>query len=287
MHPLTKRITLLVSAFCLILGLFLLGYNLQLIPEATKQAVVDLWPLVLILAGILLLTDSLMKRRFTRSSLMQRKEFPLPMEPDSAELLCRVHFSYGTLNLCAAKGSPILTAEQIGPMGDPAIVRETRGATTILAITTSQPFFPSYFQLLNTWHLGLPRSLPARLELHLHEANLLMDLRRLSVESIDMRAGYGKQEIYIGGLQKKLTAQIYSSSADLSIVLPSRAYAQVVLLNPFCRVDYPQGDLERKEDGSFVSTGVRDSQRSVEISIDGPIRNLVLDVENAEGLAET
>jgi hypothetical protein len=64
-------------------------------------------------------------------------------------------------------------------------------------------------------------------------------------------------------------------------VLPPKAFTHVQLLNPFCRVDYPQGDLEKREDGSLVSTSDADTQGSVEVSIDGPIRNLVLDIDEA------
>jgi hypothetical protein len=282
MQPLTRRIALLLSFFCVVLGLFLLGYNLHLISEQTKQFALDLWPLALVIAGILLVADSLRKRRFSRSSMIQTKEFKLPLSAQAMDLLCRVHFSYGTLNLGESADGPILRAEQIGSMGDPAALREASGGTSILTLTMTQPLFPSYFQLLNTWRLDLPGSLPLRLELHLHEVNLSMDLRRLNVESIDLRADSGKQEILMGRPLKKLTGQIYSSSAELSLLLPSRSYIRVLLLNPFCRVDYPQGDLERREDGSFVSASAKDAHGSVEFSIDGPIKNLILDVEETD-----
>lgn len=276
----------MVSFFCLVLGIFLLGYNMRLIADSTIRIVINLWPSVLIISGVFLLTDSLRKRRFTRSSMMQSKEFRLPIAPQAEDLLCRVHFSYGKLKIAPSKDGPVLTAEQIGPMGDPSIMREVRGGTSILTITMTKPLFPSYFQLLNTWQLGLPRGIPIRFEMNLHEADILMDLRSLIVDSVDIRAGTGKQEIMIGRLQKKLEAQVYSSSTDLSIVLPSRTYVEVLLLNPFCRVDYPQGDFERREDGSLVSVGSSDPSNNIVISIDGPIKNLVLDVEEMES-AET
>jgi hypothetical protein len=279
MHPLAKRIALLISLFCPVIGLFLLSYNLRLIPDSTLLVALNLWPLLLIIAGFLLIVDSLKKRRFTRSSLIETKEFPLPVA-GAADLLCRVSYSYGTLKVGPAEGEPRLRSEQIGAMGDPAILHEERGTASIVALAMTQPLFPSYFQLLNTWHLELPTALNVRMEMHLHEVNLSMDLRRIRLENIEMRAGPGKQEIRIGGLQKKCTGQIYSSSSDLCIVLPTRAYIRVFLLNPFCRVDYPQGDLERKEDGSFGSVQSTGVQNSVEISIDGPIKNLVLDLED-------
>ncbi len=275
----------MIAVFCPVLGLLLLSYNLRFIPDSALFIAVNLWPLLLIGAGILLIADSLKKRRFTRSSLIGTKSFPLSLNDAAEEILCRIGFSYGTLNLSAADGEPELRADQIGAMGDPVILREERGPASVLALSTNQPIFPSYFQLLNTWNLTLPTKIPLRLEMHLHEVSLRMDLRRLTIQSIDMRAGSGSQEIRIGRAQKKFAGQIYSSSADLTLILPARAYIRVNMLNPFCTVDYPQGDLERGEDGSFVSSDAGNSQNDIEIAIDGPIRNLVLDIEDSE--AET
>ena len=73
----------------------------------------------------------------------------------------------------------------------------------------------------------------------------------------------------------------------MSLVLPARVFAQVRLLNPFCRVDFPQGDLEKREDGSLITPRTADSRGRVEIDVDGPIRNLVLDIgETEEGLVD-
>jgi len=62
MHPLTKRIALLVSMFSLVIGLFLLGYNLHFISEETKSTALNLWPILLVIAGIMLVFDSTKKR---------------------------------------------------------------------------------------------------------------------------------------------------------------------------------------------------------------------------------
>ncbi len=282
MHPLTRRIALLASAFSLVLGLFLLGSNLMVIPVRAREVAVGLWPLILVIAGILLVVDSFRKRRYTRSAFSQSRSFPLPVSTGGGDLLCRVGFSYGTLRVGAALEAPSLVVHQLGSAGDPTIQRETRGATTVLVLAMSKPLFPSSFQLHNTWQLGLPQGLPTILELTLHEADLVLDLRRLTVESLDVRADSGEQTLQIGAAQKKLDGRIYSSATTLAITLPSRSYTRLIMLNPFCKIDYPQGDFERREDGSFVSMSQEAGPRSVELSVDGPIKNLVLDVDETE-----
>jgi hypothetical protein len=278
MRSLTRRIALLVSIFSLVIGLFLLGYNLRLISERAKDAAVNAWPVLLLLAGFLLVLDSAKKRNVSRAARIQTHEYPIPSSSTAREMSVRVQFSYGNLVLGSSAGGPRLVTEQFAPAAAPAIAEESLGAISAISIAMRQPLFPSHFQLRNTWRLELGRGVPLRLALQLHEADLLMDLRALDVESIDLRTDSGAQQIRVGKPRHKIVGQIYSSSADLSILLPSFTFLHVRLLNPFCRVDYPQGDLERREDGSLVSPSGTDVDGTVEFTIDGPIRNLVLDI---------
>jgi hypothetical protein len=287
MHPLTKRIGLLVSLFCLAIGVFLLGYNLGAITEDATAFALNLWPMVLVAAGIMLVVDSAKKSRFTRSSGIQIREQPLPIPPGAREVSCSVQFSYGRLFVGPADGSGRLRTEQVGSTPLPTISAEVMGSAVSLSVAMSQPIFPSHFQLKNTWRLALERSLPMRLALDLHEASLFLDLRELAIDSLEMRADTGRQEIFFGRRPRKVSARLYSSSGDLTIVLPARAFFKVRLLNPFCRVDYPQGDLEKREDGSLVSTSADESAGSIDIELDGPIKNLVLDVDEPASAAET
>ncbi len=280
MHPLAKRISLLVSVFSLILGLFLLGYNLRLISDTAKNTALSLWPVLLVLAGIMLVVDSVKKRRFTRVSTMTVRRFPIPVQRASRELSCRVQFSYGKLVLGAAQGEPLLVTENAGPAIPPQISQEMLGGLEELSIAMSQPLFPSHFQLENAWRLELSPSVPLSLSLQLHAADLAMDLRQLNVESLELSTDSGIQQVLFGAPRKKLAGQIYCASGDLSLILPSGVFTWVRLLNPFCRVEYPQGDFEKREDGSLVTPSAADTQSSVELTVDGPIRRLVLDIED-------
>lgn len=287
MHPLTKRIGLLVSLFCLAIGLFLLGYNLGAITEDATAFALNLWPILLVVAGIMLVVDSAKKSSFTRSSGVEVREHPLQVPAGAREVSCAVQFSYGRLFVGPADGASRLRTEQVGTAPQPAISAEMLGGAASLSVAMSQPMFPSHFQLSNTWRLALDRSLPLRLALDLHEASLFLDLRDLAIDSLEMRADTGRQEIFFGRRPRKVSARLYSSSGDLTIVLPARAFFRVRLLNPFCRVDYPQGDLEKREDGSLVSTSADETAGSIDIEVDGSIKNLVLDVEEPGSTVET
>jgi len=281
MNPLARRIALLGSAFCLLIGVFLLSYNLRLISEEARGVALGLWPVLLILAGIMLVADSTRKRASAHSSLARTVVFSLPRDPRAAELTYRVQFSYGRLQVGPSISQPRLVTEQIAPSTSPSITEQHLGGRHEITIAASQPIFPAHFQLQNVWRLELPCGVPLHLSFHLHEADLSMDMRPLEVESFDLRTEAGNHQVLLCRPRKKLSARIYASGSNLSLILPSSVFAWVRLLNPFCRVDYPQGDLERKEDGSLVSTGGSVTRESVEIEVDGPVRTLLLDIADA------
>jgi hypothetical protein len=283
MRRLTRRILLLVSLACVVLGLFLLGANLGFISGIVTSYMVALWPLVLVAGGGILLADSLAKRRLTRSSVPVTRRHELPMEPDTRELSCRIQFSYGRLKVEPADGMPYLSCEHAGPAPEPLIEQSVKGGLASLSLSIQQPLFPSAFQLSNTWHLALPPAPTIALELHLHEAVLQLDLRGLAVERLDLRADSGAQEILLGSRQRRLSAQIVSSSSDLVIVVPQAARVEATLLNPFCRIEFPQGDFERRSDSSLVSTRADSDSPRIELELDGALRSIVLDVDDRAG----
>jgi hypothetical protein len=280
MQRLTRRILLLVSLACVVLGLFLLGANLGFVPGSVTALAVDLWPLVLVAGGGILLADSIAKRRLTRFSAPVTRRHELPVEPETREVSCHIQFSYGRLKIDAVDGTPYLLCEHVGPAPEPLIEQSTRGGLASLSLSLQQPFFPSAFQLSNTWHVGLPPALPIALDLHLHEAVLQLDLRGLPVERLDLRADSGAQEIRLGSRQRHLAARITSSSSDLVIVVPAAARVEATLLNPFCRIDFPQGDFERRSDGSLVSSRADPESGRIELTLDGALRSIVLDVDD-------
>ena len=278
MHPLAKRIALLFSGFSLVIGLFLLASNLELISASAVTTALNLWPLLLVLAGFMLVRDSTRKRVSAQASRRSTQEYALPFEPGSAELGLHVQFSYGKLVAEPAGSAPRLVIESYDNRPAPTIRKDDMGDHSDISIAVSQPLFPSHGKMGSTWRLQLPVAVPLRLSLQLHEADMRLDLRRLVVESLDLRTDSGNQEVLLGPPRAKLIGQIYCSGSNLSLVLPARVFSLVRLLNPFCRVDFPQGDLERREDGSRVTPRAADGRGRVEIEVDGPIRALVLDI---------
>jgi hypothetical protein len=280
MHPLAKRIALLVALFSFIIGLFLLGSNLRIIPTPTVGTVLNLWPLLLVLAGIMLVIDSTKKRVVADGAGVVSTEHLLPLDERPSEISLKIQFSYGRLVVTRGEGAPRLVTETTGPSAAPGLKHQTMGEREEVTIALNQPLFPDRLKMKNTWRLELPPGIPLRFSLQLHEADLHMDLRSLLTESIELRTESGSQELLLGRPRQSLSGFIYAAGSSLSVVLPAHVFSWVRLLNPFCRVDYPQGDLEKRLDGSLITPSAADARGSVEIEVDGPLRNLVLDIED-------
>jgi len=279
MHPLARRIALLFSAFSLVIGLFLLAYNLQLISAGAVTTALNLWPVLLVGAGFMLLGNSARRRVTATVSPPSSRDYALPVDGNAGEVALSVVFSYGELAAEITDGPPRLTTRTWEAQPAPVVRQEMVGNRSEVSVSVSQPLFPSHRKPAAAWRLHLPPRVPLRLSLQLHEADLRLDLRRLQVESLELRAEGGAQQVFLGVPQRTTTGQIYCSGSRLSLVLPARVFAIVRRRNPFCRVDYPQGDIEKREDGSLVTARTPADRGSVEIDVDGPIRDLVLDIE--------
>ena len=281
MNPLAKRIVLLVSLFCLVIGLFLLGYNLRYISSRATAAALNLWPALLVAAGIILVIDSARKRSFTRTAAIQARDHPLPLPARVRELSLRVQFSYGRLFVSPAPGDALLRTEQVGVVPAPAVTSELVGSSANVSLAMSQPIFPAHFQLHNTWRLSLPRALPVRLSLDIHEASVFLDLRGLDIDALDMRADTGQARNRPGQApalpgSEAVFLQLRSHDRSPSPQLRAREDAEPLL----------QGRLSPggpREEGRRVPRdhGPPGAAGSIDIDIDGPLKNLVLDVEES------
>ena len=92
MHPLAKRIALLSSAFCLVIGLFLLAFNLQFISAGAMNTALNLWPLLLVIAGVMLVVDSAKKGVSAQASQVTTQEFALPIWETARSFPCACRF---------------------------------------------------------------------------------------------------------------------------------------------------------------------------------------------------
>ena len=140
-----------------------------------------------------------------------------------------------------------------------------------------KPLFPSPVSLKNKWDFFCSSEDILNLGINAHESNINLDLRALKLETLSFKGNNGYHEILFGDRQKKLKGDIYSSSASLSLIFFADIYIKLKLLNHFCRINYPQGDFEKHENGIFTHCS-KNTNQSIEIIVDGPLKCLNIDV---------
>jgi hypothetical protein len=279
----TKKIFFIISGFLILLGIILFIHNIGIIPQSLSNFVINLWPLILIICGVLVLIDTLKKREFSRKHSIKEKLLALPQSEKAVDQKMKISFSYGKFTLLSSnREQQELLYDETGPVNPPKIDKQIVGKTLFLKILKTQPLFPAYFQLRNNWYMRLLKDVPLQLDLKLHEADLLLDLRELTIENLNIKAGYGVHNIFFGKTNERIRGSIYSSSTLLSINIPHNVFLQLKLFNPFCHMEYPQGDFRKRDDGSIISSAKQEYVGTIELTIDGPLRQISIDIEGEE-----
>ncbi len=282
MKAVTKKIDLLISISSVVIGCILIVFQTGIIPKdfgAFLSTLIDFWPVTLVIAGIIFLRDSFLRQRYIQRHAAIEKALALPMGGHPREINLDVSFSYGNLTVKAGgEDTSLLRYEQFGPMPDPVIESSTIGHSTIVKLHKPKPYLSPHFRIRNIWNLALARNICHNLTLAIHESDLTLDLRRLLIGKIALKTDSGRHSLFFPKSSDKLEGEIYSSSDRLELVVPDQSFLRLNLLNPFCRVDFPQGDFEKKEDGSIISTPEKNDFGLIELTVDGPLKQLIIDI---------
>jgi hypothetical protein len=283
MKAVTKKIVLLVSISSVVIGCILIIFQLGVIPKdfgVFLTTLINFWPVTLIIGGVIFLGDSILRRRYLQQHAAVEKALALPVRGLAREVNLDLSFSYGTLSIAPAEDdSSRLRYEQFGPMPEPVVESTAIGHTAIVKLHKPKPYFSPHFRIRNAWRLSLARNICHNLTLDLHEADLSLDLRTLQLGKLSLKADTGRHSLYFPRLPDKLEGDIYSSSDRLELIVPDESFLRLNLLNPFCQVDFPQGDFERQEDGSIISNPEKTDFGLIELTVDGPLKELVIDIE--------
>jgi len=284
MRKIIRNIIIVISISFVLVGGVLLLYYLNLIPLRWQKFAVNLWPGSLIIVGIMFLRDSIIKNRYLKRYEIKKKSLSLVYGQDTQNNVYNVFFSYGKLFIRTTTGKlPELIYEQLGPMPEPDITHQVIGNSSIFEIKKRKPYFSTHFQIKNQWFLELAKAVPQQLLINLHDADLKADLRFLRIKRFTLKANSGTHKIIFGKAQNNILGQVYSSSSILTLIIPTETFLVLKLLNPFCKVEYPQGDFIKKEDGTIISSISNKDYGLIELTVDGALKELYLDIaENNE-----
>jgi uncharacterized membrane protein len=283
MKAVTRKIVLLVSISSVIVGCILIVFQTGVIPRdfgAFLSTLINLWPITLVIAGIIFLRDSFLRQRYLLRHAAVEKALAIPTGEHPREINMDVAFSYGNLIVKAgADDTSRLSYKQFGPMPDPVVEISTIGQTVIVKLHKPKPYLSPHFRIRNIWDLTLAGTILHNIVLALHESDLTLDLRRLLIGKLSLKTDSGRHSIFFPKTPDKVEGEIYSASDRLELIIPDESFLRLNLLNPFCRVEFPQGDFEKKEDGSILSAPEKGDFGLIELTVDGPLKQLLIDIE--------
>jgi hypothetical protein len=282
MKAVTKKIVLLVSISSVIIGCILIVYQTGIIPEGFGRflsTLINFWPVTLVIAGIIFLRDSFLRQRYLQRHAAVEKTLAIPIHSDPREINLDISFSYGNLKIDAGDDDTThLHYESFGPMPDPVVESGAIGHTAIVKLHKPKPYFSPHFRVRNTWNLRLPRNIHHNLTLAIHESDLLLDVRHLLLGKLALKTDTGRHRLFFPASPEKVEGEIYSSSDRLELNIPDASFLRLNLLNPFCHVDFPQGDFEKTENGLIISMPEKSDYGLIELTVDGPLKQLVIDI---------
>ncbi len=282
MKLVAKRIVILISISSVLIGCLLIVFQLDIIPKDLSRFtsfLLNLWPITLVIAGLIFLRDSFLRQQYLRQHAAAEKTLAISYPHNPREVSLELLFSFGQLSVGANEGeTSLLRCEQFGPMPDPVIEQTAIGNTSLVKILKPKPYFSPHFRIRTTWSLSLTKKIPHNLALAIHESDLTLDMRELAVERLSLKTNSGRHTLYFPESEEKFEGTIYSSSDRLELIVPDESFLRVNLLNPFCRVEFPQGDFEKKEDGSISSAEAKSEFGFIELAVDGPLKQLVIDI---------
>ncbi|HEQ71140.1 MAG TPA: hypothetical protein ENN69_01500 [Spirochaetia bacterium] len=282
MKSLTRKIVILISISSILSGIILFLFQLDFIPkdfDLLLGVLLKFWPVTLIIAGFIFLWNSFSRRRYLIHYAAVEKVVPLSYPDKLYELAVEVTYTSGDLSVKAAPDNQAaLHYQQFGPMPDPFIDQQQSGNTARLKIQKAKKYFTAASGIRTLWKLYLTKSLKHSLTFLLQDADCSLDLRELMVSELSIKAGSGVHTVHVPPPAEKFSGDIYSASERLELILPEEAFIRVNLRNPFCKIDFPQGDLIRNEDGTIITNNKNSPHKLVELIIDGPLKQLFIDI---------
>lgn len=243
------------------------------------EVVLKLWPLTLILAGLLFLWNSFSRRRYLKLNPPVEKELAITYPTKIHEARIDLVYAFGYISLQSQEGlTSSLKFLQFGSLPEPMLEIETLGNLAAVKLYKPKQLFSATGNIRSNWQLFLAKEIRHTLNLRLAEADCLLDLRALDTRELSLYAGNGRHTIFFPSLPDKFIASLYCASENLFLNFPDNSFVKISLVNPFCAVDFPQGDFEKKADGSIFSVFSAEAKGLIEIAVDGPLRRLTIDL---------
>jgi hypothetical protein len=291
------------------LGVVFLLNNLGLMAWDVWNAMISLWPLLLIAVGL----DILIGRRSALGSLIVGLVLMIaivtalwiwavqPWGNWSGELVrgqqvsqslegatsadVTIDFSFGTLQLASLSGSNELITGTIDKRPNENVTTSfnSEGDTAYFALESRDarvfPFVGRNEE--RTWDLKLNPDVPTNLKVNTGAGNATMDLSELNLTGLDLNGGVGNTTLTLprhGRLQTSVDAGV----GNVTIIVPGSMAARVNIDQGLGHVSV-LGTFDRDGD-AYVSKGYDNSKDRIDLKVNGGIGGITIRQQDAERL---
>jgi Domain of unknown function (DUF5668) len=241
------RTPIIVPILLVVVGILLLLKNFLLLENVD---ILQYWPVVLVLAGIQLLTrgDIGITWQAQTFGITRGNVQTAALEASSGELDVKVR---------ALRREGRLVAGQYTGRSRPNLNVRSNHARLTMQRGHTWPFS------LADWEIGLAKDLPWELLISAHLGELDIDLRGLQVEQVNAATGIGDLRLVVSDVEvdgRRGDVRAYSTLGNVTLVIPAEVEAVIrVESKPMARLQIDESRFLMLEPGVYATLGYEHS----------------------------
>lgn len=185
----------------------------------------------------------------------------------------------GELHVGGGAPDPVLIQTTIftrAPEWQPELVQSINGSRKTVEITDKGHKVKEWFAVdtPNSWTVSLNENVPVRLNVDLGAGDCVLDLRKITLESLDVSNGAGDTIVELGNPDRRFDASIKNGVGDLTLRVPPESNIRIHAENGV-------GDITSNgfiQDGdTFVTPGFNQSLAVTEITMNQGVGSIILE----------
>lgn len=292
----------------ILLGLFGLLWNFNVLPDGFWGEFWTLWPLLLVAVGVNLVLSrqhawvgSLAALAVVTGSLaaawvLAVADPPPPLgltvysesisvKSDGAQS-ARLNLTVAAGDLALTGGAPsglLLAGGSQSPLTevtDQRVSVSTSGGRRTMDVRLnadwSIQFPPRRGRSSPRWALRHAEGIPTDIRIETGASELDLDLRELNVQSLNVDGGAADIDVVLPANAGRTTAEFNIGAADLDITVPAGVAARIDFEGGISSLDIDESRFPKQDDGHYVSPDFNDAANRVTIKIEAGVSDITI-----------
>ncbi len=214
-----RRNNLFLGLLLLIVGVVLLLNALGLLPGNANAYI---WPLVLVLVGLLMLLGPLTRQR--SSSRIETLTVPLD---GATQAGIRIEHGAGRLSLGSTSTPGVLLTGSFTDGAENDVRRSGNTVDVRLRALTANAFPPFFGVYENSWQVNLASGIPTRLELNTGANEARIDLTELAITDLILKTGASSTRVQLPAHAGLTRVEVSSGVASVDLSVPEGVAARI------------------------------------------------------------